>query len=106
MLDLKLPSLGPAMLFRHWSRTQWSKSPSKLTAVQLAILEDCCPARSVLATILKKEKKDTRELYLPVSVLGLEGTQGPLFATWQDMFRRGAVNLFHFGTFLLPFSTV
>lgn len=48
----------------------------------------------------------TGELYLPVSVLGLKGTQGSLFATWQDMFRRGAVNLFHFSTFFLSFSAV
>lgn len=74
----------------------------KSTSVRFPIPEHQFAARNVPKAVCN----DTGELYLPVSVLGLEGTQGSLFATWQDMFRRGAVNLFRLGTFLLPFSTV
>lgn len=43
--------------------------------------------------------------YLPVTVLGLQGTQWPLPAPWQDILRWCAVNGVHLQA-LLPLPTV
>lgn len=43
--------------------------------------------------------------YLPVTILGLQGTQWPLPAPWQDILRRCAVNGVHLQA-LLPLPTV
>lgn len=47
----------------------------------------------------------TLESHLPVAVLGLQGTQRPLPAPWQDVLRRCAVNGVHLQA-LLPLPAV